>query len=84
MPLSITIAINQREVLHIDCYNDGSPTGDNENPTRRYCYTATHRETGKTTAGEVLHERPEGIEKLSAIVLSDIAAKINSFANRAK
>jgi hypothetical protein len=79
MPLTIAITINQREVLHIDCYNGGSPTGDHEIPTRCYCYTAIHRESGKTTAGEVLHERPEGIEKLAAIVLSDIATKINSF-----
>jgi len=42
-------------------------------------YVANHLENGVTTEGEVLHERPEGIEKLSALILQDLVLKTNSF-----
>jgi hypothetical protein len=79
MPFIIRIEINSREVLQINCYNCGPPSGDRENPLRLYRYVAKHWETGKTTEGEVLHERPEGIEKLSGLILQDLSMETNSF-----
>lgn len=73
MPFEITITINSRAVVRIQGHNCDSPTGDREIPTRIYRYTATHLETGVTTGGEILHERPEGIVRLAAIILDDMA-----------
>jgi hypothetical protein len=73
MPFEITISINAREIVGIKGRNCGSPTGDRELPTRIYHYIATHQETGEITDGEVLHERTDGIERLAAIILNDLA-----------
>ena len=79
MPFTIRIDINAREVLRISCRNCGTVSGDRDNPTRLYRYVVKHLENGLTTEGDVLHERPEGIEKLSALILQDLALKTNSF-----
>ncbi len=77
MLLSINVQKNNCEVLRVDVYEDGQSSSDGKNPLIEYCYAAIHPETGKQTNGSVLHERRAGAEALLAIVLADIAAKVN-------
>lgn len=79
MPFTIRIDINKQEIWSICCRNCGPPSGDNEMSTRLYRYLAENLETGGTICGKILHERPEGIEKLSGLILMDLSTKTNSF-----
>ena len=80
MPFTITIKINSQEVVHIKGRNCGPPDGDDyEKPTRLYSYVAENKETNTTKEGTVYHQRPEGIEKLTGVILMDLAAKSRSF-----
>lgn len=73
MPFEISVSINSQVVVHIKGRNCGPPFGLREQPTRIYRYKATHPEFGKTTDGEVLHIRSDGIERLTAIIFDDLA-----------
>ena len=76
MPFSVSIKINHREVVKIDDRNCGPPTGDREScATRIYSYVAECPEVGGKFIGEILHLRDEGIERLVALILLDLAAK---------
>lgn len=81
MPFTIDVKINGNDKVTVFCRNWGAPEGQDrsETQTRVYKYEAEHPETGKVTKGEVLHERDEGIEKLTALIFADLAAKVNSF-----
>lgn len=80
MPLSIVVTINRRDVLQIDCHNEAiaERQGETGRPLYRYPYRATHPETGEVTTGEVLHARADGIERLAATLLDDVARQHNS------
>lgn len=73
MPFSISIKINDREVLRVSGRNCGSPDGDRENPMRIYRYSAEDLEKSEVTKGEVLHVRDEGMTRLASIILQDVA-----------
>ena len=75
MPFSISIKINDREILRIFGRNCGSPDGDREIPMRTYRYSAEDLERSEVTKGEVLHVRDEGMTRLASIILQDVAKK---------
>jgi hypothetical protein len=50
-------------------------------PVRIYQYVAANCESGKIIAGEVVHDRPKGIELLVAILFDDLAKKTSSALN---
>lgn len=76
MPFTVSIKINCREVVKIEGRNCGPPAGDWEScATRIYSYVVSRLETSEQSVGQVLHVRDEGIEKLVALILLDLAAK---------
>lgn len=75
MPFEITIKINNSEKLCVFGRNFGPPGGDKDNPTRVYRFSVEKLEDFAVTDGEVLHVRDEGMAKLAAIILYEVAKK---------
>lgn len=77
MPFTIKIEINTREIWIIRGRNCGAPAGDDRaaTPVRIYQYVAVNCENGIIVEGEVLHDRPKGIELLAALLFDDLSQK---------
>jgi hypothetical protein len=77
MPFTINIDVNGKQACCVKGHNCRNSDGENEQPERRYRYTATATSvSGRVTEGDVVHIRHEGIEKLAALILDDLSERL--------